>query len=191
MIFANLIIRNLKLFYYDNTFLLKHKMITWAFSLVGPDDLSWRGSPAWPWLWSGWPHAHSSKATQPGFGPVWTGLVRSFRSEERRLRPGHAPGGALPGWHSVGQCSWDLGECSQHLHNLWARQEEVKNSHVRRFINQSQFKSQGFTQLLSAPQTRVLGRNQESVQLWRSDFQTNYQATNRMSLCSNITHGWR
>ena len=78
-------------------------MITWAFSLVGPDDLSWRGSPAWPWLWSGWPHAHSSKATQPGFGPVWTGLVRSFRSEERRLRPGHAPGGALPGWHAVGQ----------------------------------------------------------------------------------------
>ena len=53
-------------------------------------------------------------------------------------------------------------ETPQHLHNPWARREEVKNSHVRRFINHSQFKSEGFAQLLSVPQTRALdiwGRN--------------------------------
>ena len=43
-------------------------------------------------------------------------------------------------------------ETPQHLHNPWARREEVKNSHVRRFINHSQFKSEGFAQLLSVPQ---------------------------------------
>ena len=84
-------------------------------------------------------------------GPAWWGAPRrrgGSGQDTDQEELGHA------------DTQWDLGECSQHLHNLGARQKEVKNSHVRRFINHSQFKSQGFTQLLSVPQTRALGRNQ-------------------------------
>ena len=83
-------------------------------------------------------------------------------------------------------CTGDTGGMQQALYiisELRARHEEMKHSHVRRFINHSQFKSQGFTHNnLSAPQTRTIGGGFWSIVAVR--FRDRISTPNRMSLTS-------